>query len=177
MPSENPTLLVNLTENGQAKMEPEFVFIGCSDSRVNEGTVFDARPGTLFMKRNIVKQFIAEDFNAYVVYEVMSRNLSLREKNAVFEVVEEPEPKNASASPHSPQHPLLNILFVAGLRALIEENVKVSVQPVAASTVIQDHFVALAQAGGVNEKGKTLATVSIHGRNTESSLYIDGLKD
>lgn len=68
--------------------------------------------------------------------------VSLREKNAALELVEEPEPEEP------------------GFRALVEENVKVSVQAIATSTVIQDHFAALAQGGG---EGETLVQVFIHG--------------
>ncbi|KAK0238046.1 carbonic anhydrase [Armillaria nabsnona] len=193
MQTENPTLLTDLTENGQ---EPEFMFIGCSDSRVSEGTVFNANPGTLFTERNIANQFVAEDANAqsvvaYAVSELHVQHIivmghygcggiaaaiatppeepldaantavqnwiapiralyqnstraeivSLREKNAALEVVEEPEPDEP------------------GFRALVEENVKVSVQAIATSTVIQDHFAALAQGGEV----ETLVQVFIHG--------------
>lgn len=194
MQTENPTLLTDLTENGQ---EPEFMFIGCSDSRVSEGTVFNANPGTLFTERNIANQFVAEDANAqsvvaYAVSELHVQHIivmghygcggiaaaiatppeepldaantavqnwiapiralyqnstraeivSLREKNAALEVVEEPEPDEP------------------GFRALVEENVKVSVQAIATSTVIQDHFAALAQGGG---EGEALVQVFIHG--------------
>ncbi|KAK0480660.1 carbonic anhydrase [Armillaria novae-zelandiae] len=194
MQTESPTLLTDLTENGQ---EPEFMFIGCSDSRVSEGTVFNANPGTLFTERNIANQFVAEDANAqsvvaYAVSELHVQHIivmghygcggvaaaiatppeepldaantavqnwiapiralyqnstraeivSLREKNAALEVVEEPEPEEP------------------GFRALVEENVKVSVQAIARSTVIQDHFAALAQGGG---DGETLVQVFIHG--------------
>ncbi len=40
------------------------MFIGCSDSRVSEGTIFDADPGTLFTERNIANQFSQNDANA-----------------------------------------------------------------------------------------------------------------
>ncbi|PBK67464.1 carbonic anhydrase [Armillaria solidipes] len=194
--TENPALLTDLTENGQ---EPEFMFIGCSDSRVSEGTVFNANPGTLFTERNIANQFVAEDANAqsvvaYAVSELHVQHIivmghygcggvaaaiatppeepldaantavqnwiapiralyqnstraeivSLREKNAALELVEEPEPEERKS----------------GFRALVEENVKVSVQAIATSTVIQDHFAALAQGGG---EGETLVQVFIHG--------------
>lgn len=40
------------------------MFIGCSDSRVSEGTVFNALPGTMFTERNIANQFQSNDQNA-----------------------------------------------------------------------------------------------------------------
>ncbi|KAJ8468681.1 hypothetical protein ONZ45_g17155 [Pleurotus djamor] len=34
--------------------DPSFMFLGCSDSRVSEGTIFNAQPGVLFADRNSV---------------------------------------------------------------------------------------------------------------------------
>ncbi|PPQ96224.1 hypothetical protein CVT26_005596 [Gymnopilus dilepis] len=45
-------------------LDPPFMFFGCSDSRVSEGTVFNALPGTLFAERNISNQFLTNDNNA-----------------------------------------------------------------------------------------------------------------
>ncbi|KAK0497038.1 carbonic anhydrase [Armillaria luteobubalina] len=56
--SSNPGLLEDLAVNGQ---HPEFMFLGCSDSRVSEGTIFDALPGMLFAERNIANQFHESD--------------------------------------------------------------------------------------------------------------------
>jgi carbonic anhydrase len=56
----DPGLLEQLTINGQ---HPPFMYFGCSDSRVSEGTVFDALPGTLFTERNIANQFLPNDNN------------------------------------------------------------------------------------------------------------------
>ncbi|PBK78551.1 carbonic anhydrase [Armillaria solidipes] len=61
MESSNPGLLEELAVNGQ---HPEFMFLGCSDSRVSEGTIFDALPGMLFAERNIGNQFHESDANA-----------------------------------------------------------------------------------------------------------------
>ncbi|KAK0441926.1 carbonic anhydrase [Armillaria borealis] len=60
MESSNPGLLEELAVNGQ---HPEFMFLGCSDSRVSEGTIFDALPGILFAERNIANQFHESDAN------------------------------------------------------------------------------------------------------------------
>ncbi|KAJ3502408.1 hypothetical protein NLJ89_g8904 [Agrocybe chaxingu] len=59
-----PELLQKLTDDGQS---PPFMFLGCSDSRVSEGTVFNAKPGTLFTQRNIANQFQTNDNNAQSV--------------------------------------------------------------------------------------------------------------
>lgn len=42
------------------------MFIGCSDSRVSEGTVFNAKPGTFFTERNIANQFHSTDAGGWV---------------------------------------------------------------------------------------------------------------
>ncbi|KAF6764094.1 carbonic anhydrase [Ephemerocybe angulata] len=62
--STDSALLKKLADEGQA---PPFMFIGCSDSRVSEGTVFQAKPGTLFTERNIANQFQPTDPNAQAV--------------------------------------------------------------------------------------------------------------
>lgn len=62
--SSNPNLLQDLTTNGQ---HPEYLFLGCSDSRVSEGTIFSAPPGALFTQRNIGNQFQPIDNNAISV--------------------------------------------------------------------------------------------------------------
>ncbi|KAF8652375.1 hypothetical protein AX16_004403 [Volvariella volvacea WC 439] len=62
--ADDPGLLSRLTAEGQA---PPFMFLGCADSRVSEGTIFHAKPGTLFTQRNIANQFIHTDANAHSV--------------------------------------------------------------------------------------------------------------
>ncbi|KAG9019289.1 hypothetical protein FRB90_004296 [Tulasnella sp. 427] len=58
---DSPGLLEQLERDGQ---KPTFEFIGCSDSRVSEGTIFDAKPGTFFTQRNIANQYSMSDTNA-----------------------------------------------------------------------------------------------------------------
>jgi len=43
---------------------PGVLYLGCVDSRVSEGTVFDALPGTIFATRNIANQFHSDDISA-----------------------------------------------------------------------------------------------------------------
>jgi len=79
--TQDPNLLTDLTDKGQGKntpsyfiwitqlrwhrfLAPPFMFLGCSDSRVSEGTIFKAKPGTLFTERNIANQFTSTDPNA-----------------------------------------------------------------------------------------------------------------
>ncbi|KAK0463746.1 carbonic anhydrase [Desarmillaria tabescens] len=64
MESSYPGMLEDLAVNGQ---HPEFMFLGCSDSRVSEGTIFDALPGMLFGERNIANQFHENDTNSNAV--------------------------------------------------------------------------------------------------------------
>ncbi|KAG8952183.1 hypothetical protein FRC03_012229, partial [Tulasnella sp. 419] len=59
--SEDPNSLRTLAEEGQT---PPFMFLGCADSRVNDGTIFDAVPGTFFTERNIANQYHKTDINA-----------------------------------------------------------------------------------------------------------------
>jgi carbonic anhydrase len=81
--ASDPALLKKLTDDGQGQSEssitrstpqcltifescyiaPPFMFIGCSDSRASEGTIFNAKPGTFFTERNIANQFHSTDAN------------------------------------------------------------------------------------------------------------------
>lgn len=70
-----PGLLEKLTADGQA---PPFMFIGCSDSRVSEGTIFNAPPGTLFTERNIANQFSENDANAHAVLSYAVAELGVK---------------------------------------------------------------------------------------------------
>jgi len=62
--SSNPSILQEQTKDGQS---PGFLFLGCSDSRVSEGTIFDAAPGTLFTERNIANRYVSNDINSVSV--------------------------------------------------------------------------------------------------------------
>jgi len=72
--SSNPNLLKDLATNGQ---HPEFLFLGCSDSRVSEGTMFSAPPGAFFTQRNIANQFQPTDNNAISVLSYGVQALSV----------------------------------------------------------------------------------------------------
>jgi len=51
------------------KQSPEFLWIGCSDSRVAPEIVVGAEPGDIFMHRNIANQVIHTDFNCLSVLQ------------------------------------------------------------------------------------------------------------
>ncbi|PBK91893.1 carbonic anhydrase [Armillaria gallica] len=71
----NPELLKNLTKEGQ---RPEFMFLGCSDSRVSEGTIFNALPGMMFAERNIANQYNENDRNTKAVMSYAVEGLGVR---------------------------------------------------------------------------------------------------
>ncbi|KAF8889466.1 carbonic anhydrase [Mucidula mucida] len=61
MASDHPGLLEDLAVNGQ---HPEFVVIGCSDSRVDPETIFDVHPGIIFAERSVANLFRNDDLHS-----------------------------------------------------------------------------------------------------------------
>lgn len=49
--------------------KPEFLWIGCSDSRVPAEVIVNAEPGAIFAHRNIANQVITTDFNSLSVIQ------------------------------------------------------------------------------------------------------------
>ncbi len=60
MRAEDPDFFARLAE----KQHPEFLFIGCSDSRVPANTVMGVDPGRVFVHRNIANLVVNTDSNA-----------------------------------------------------------------------------------------------------------------
>jgi carbonic anhydrase len=56
-------------ERLSADQKPEFLWIGCSDSRAPAEIIVNAEPGAIFAHRNIANQVIATDFNSLSVIQ------------------------------------------------------------------------------------------------------------
>ncbi|QWF70655.1 carbonate dehydratase [Methylomonas paludis] len=63
--ARDPDFFANLSR----EQNPEFLWIGCSDSRVPAETIVNARPGEIFVHRNIANQVITTDFNCLSVLQ------------------------------------------------------------------------------------------------------------
>jgi len=62
---KTPSFFKQLSE----KQTPEFLWIGCSDSRVPAEIIVNAKPGEMFIHRNIANQVIHTDFNCLSVLQ------------------------------------------------------------------------------------------------------------
>ena len=62
---KNPSFFKQLSK----KQTPEFLWIGCSDSRVPAEIIVNAEPGDMFIHRNIANQVIHTDFNCLSVLQ------------------------------------------------------------------------------------------------------------
>lgn len=71
---ETPDFFKNLA-NQQA---PDFLWIGCSDSRVPANTIVDMLPGELFVHRNVGNQVIQTDMNCLSVIEFAVKSLKVK---------------------------------------------------------------------------------------------------
>ena len=62
---ENPDFFKNLSE----QQSPEYLWIGCSDSRVPANELLGMQPGEVFVHRNIANQVIHTDLNCLSVIQ------------------------------------------------------------------------------------------------------------
>ncbi len=62
---KNPSFFKQLSK----KQTPEFLWIGCSDSRVPAEIIVNVEPGEMFIHRNIANQVIHTDFNCLSVVQ------------------------------------------------------------------------------------------------------------
>ena len=67
----NPNFFTNLAE----AQNPDFLWIGCSDSRVPANTVTNSGPGEIFVHRNIANLVLADDSNALSVIQYAVNHL------------------------------------------------------------------------------------------------------
>lgn len=65
MQESKPGFFENLTKD----QKPEFLWIGCSDSRVPAEEITGAQPGEIFVHRNIANMVIQADLNAHSVVQ------------------------------------------------------------------------------------------------------------
>lgn len=57
---------------------PEFLWIGCSDSRVPESEITDTVPGAIFVQRNIANMVVHTDANLLSVVNYAVKNLKVK---------------------------------------------------------------------------------------------------
>lgn len=73
--SEDPFYFHKLSQ----KQEPEYLWIGCSDSRVPSNQITGLKPGELLVHRNIANLCIHTDLNFLSVLEFAVRKLEVKE--------------------------------------------------------------------------------------------------
>lgn len=71
---KNPEFFKQLSK-GQ---KPEYLYIGCSDSRVTAEQIMGAGPGEVFVHRNIANMVIATDINVMSVIRFAIKELNVR---------------------------------------------------------------------------------------------------
>lgn len=72
--AEDPEFFEQLAE-GQA---PEYLWVGCADSRVPANQVLDQKPGSVFVHRNVANLVVATDVNFQSVLQYAVQALKVR---------------------------------------------------------------------------------------------------
>lgn len=70
----NPAFLAKLSK----KQNPEYLWIGCSDSRVPAITIMDLQPGKIFVHRNIANLVVHTDLNCLSVVQYAVEVLKIK---------------------------------------------------------------------------------------------------
>ena len=60
-----------------AEQKPEFLYIGCSDSRVPANEIMGLEPGEVFVHRNVANIVVNTDFNVHTVIEYAVNHLDV----------------------------------------------------------------------------------------------------
>lgn len=68
----------NYFENMAKGQSPEFLYIGCSDSRVTAEDLMGANPGEVFIHRNIANQVVPTDNNINAVIQYAVEHLKVK---------------------------------------------------------------------------------------------------
>lgn len=71
---KDPNYFINL-DKGQS---PDFLYIGCSDSRVTAEDLMGVQPGEVFIHRNIANMVVSVDMNAMSVINYAVRHLQVK---------------------------------------------------------------------------------------------------
>ena len=71
---EDPQFFKRLSE----QQKPEYLWIGCSDSRVPANELLGMSPGEVFVHRNIANQVIHTDLNCLSVIQFAVENLKVK---------------------------------------------------------------------------------------------------
>jgi carbonic anhydrase len=74
MLNKNPSFFSNL----QHIQSPDFLWIGCSDSRVPADKVTGTQPGEIFVQRNIANMVVHTDLNLLAVLEYAVNYLNVK---------------------------------------------------------------------------------------------------
>ncbi|KAF7422325.1 hypothetical protein PC9H_010481 [Pleurotus ostreatus] len=65
-------------QQSAASQNPTFMLLGCSDSRVSEGTIFHTQPGIMFAGRNVAAQYYDDDTNGNAVLTYATHHLGVQ---------------------------------------------------------------------------------------------------